>query len=53
MKSISLPKYLGGCSIDTLNVKEDVTIFFVKKKSPNASISEHGVGNTSLLIILV
>ena len=34
MKSVSLPKYFGGCSIDTINVKENVTMTEICEKNP-------------------
>ena len=54
MKSVSLPKYFGGCSIDTINVTENVTITEIcEKKPPDPSISEPRVGNASSFNISV
>ena len=54
MNSISLPKSLGGCSIDKINVKESVTITEIcEQKARNASISESRIGKTCLFNLLV
>lgn len=47
IKSITLPKSLGGSFIDKNNIKESVTMTEICEKI-NASTSESGMSNTSL-----